>query len=53
MPEAVVMIKARSIRYRKSTAKTFTATIHWVGLTIVVTFLLWAAAMVIWQAIQK
>ena len=46
-------MKAPSIRYRKSTAKTFTTANHAIGLVIVVTFLLWAIAMVIWQAFQK
>ena len=53
IPEAVVIVKARSIRYRKSTTKNFTSAIQWIGLTIVGTFLLWTVAMVIWQATQK
>lgn len=46
-------MKARRIRNRKTTAKTFVSAIHWIGMTIVLAFLLWAVAMLIWQAVEQ
>ena len=45
--------RVRASRKRKSFAQRLVSVIYWSGVTIVATFVLWALAMVIWQAVDQ
>jgi hypothetical protein len=47
------MTKPRSAPARKVTAKRFASAIYWTGVALVSFFLLWAIAMVLWQAADR
>ncbi len=45
--------RVRASRKRKSFAQRLVSVIYWSGVMIVATFVLWALAMVIWQAVDQ
>jgi hypothetical protein len=47
------MTKPRSGRARRETAKRFVSAVYWTGVALVSFFLLWAIAMVFWQAADR